>query len=215
MLPNPRPIMNLAELLSPFVRSPLVSTLWILNLLLAVAVAASFAWGSLAYLRFADVREPRKRLLAISVYLGLAAAVAVIVFWPQPVTALLGVGIGFFIVSLYFFFGAVAAHRHDRPGFAFVKTPPISFVSHGPYRFVRHPIYTSYLLAFFALTCLSAVPVALLAALWLGWMYYLAAREEEQSFDDSPYAEEYEAYRARTGMFFPRPRSFVRRHSGQ
>ena len=173
-------------------------------------LAASFAWGSLAYLRFADSGEPRKCLLAASVYVWLAVAVVAIFLWPQPVTALLGVDAGLFLLSLYAFFGAVIAHRDRRPAFAFVKTPPASFVRHGPYRLVRHPIYTAYLLAFLALTCLSKIPLGLLAVLWLGYMYYLAASEEEQSFRNSSYAAEYETYRAGTGMFFPNLRSALR-----
>ena len=52
--------MNLSELFAPFFRSSFVLTLWLLNLALALAVAASFAWGSVAYLRFAAAREPRR-----------------------------------------------------------------------------------------------------------------------------------------------------------
>lgn len=203
--------MELSELIAPFARSPLVVILWAFNLILALAVGGSFAWASFAYLRFADSREPRKRLLAVSTYLWLLVALAMIVFWPQTITALLGMGAALFVLSLYFFFGAVIAHRDRHPAFAFVKTPPISFVRYGPYRFVRHPIYTAYLLAFLALSCLSTIPVAGLAVLWMGYLYYLAGRMEEQSFRDSPYAAEYENYRSNTGMFFPSLRSVLRR----
>jgi protein-S-isoprenylcysteine O-methyltransferase Ste14 len=76
---------------------------------------------------------------------------------------------------------------------------------------VRHPIYTAYLVAFLALTCLSTVPVALLAVLWLGYLYRWAAGEEERSFRDTPYAAEYETYCADTGMFFPALRGLLRK----
>jgi protein-S-isoprenylcysteine O-methyltransferase Ste14 len=202
--------MDLSELFAPFVESPGVLTLWLANLVLALSVGGAFAWGSFAYLQNAKSREPRKRLLAVSSYLGLMLAVGAIILWPQPITAMLGAGIGLFLLSLCFFFGAVVAHRDRRPSFAFVKTPPASFVQHGPYRFVRHPIYTAYLLTFFALTCLSMIPLGLLAGAWLGYLYFLAARQEELSFRDSPYAQEYQAYRATTGMFFPSFRSLLR-----
>ncbi len=202
--------MDLSEMFAPFVESPGVLTLWLANLILALSVGGAFAWGSFAYLRNAKSREPRKTLLAVSSYLGLLLALAAIVLWPQPFTAMLGVGIALFLLSLYAFFGAVVAHRDRRPSFAFVKTPPASFVQHGPYRFVRHPIYTAYLLTFFALACLSMVPLALLSAAWMGYLYYLAAREEEKSFGESPYAQQYEDYRASTGMFFPSFRALLR-----
>jgi protein-S-isoprenylcysteine O-methyltransferase Ste14 len=201
--------MDISEFLQPFLRSSQVLALWLLNLVLMLAVGASFAWGSIAYLRFADTRESRKRLLAVSVYVWLSIAIAAILLWPQPVTALLMIGAGLFVLGLALFFGAVIAHRDRPPAFAFVNTPPQSFVCRGPYRFVRHPIYTAYLLTFLGLACLSKIPIALLAVVYLGYLYFVASREEERSFRDSPYAADYEAYLARTGMFVPRCRQLI------
>jgi protein-S-isoprenylcysteine O-methyltransferase Ste14 len=82
----------------------------------------------------------------------------------------------------------------------------------GPYRFVRHPIYLSYLLA--SIACLVALPhwilalmVALHATVWA-----LAVRADEKRIAASPLAGAYEDYRRRVGLFFPRlhPRAIAK-----
>jgi protein-S-isoprenylcysteine O-methyltransferase Ste14 len=201
--------MSYPELIRPFFASPAVAVLWIVNLVLVGAVLVSFAWGSYSFLRFARVRELRKLLMAVSVYSWLAVYCVVIVLAPQQTVWLLAVGTGLLALSLYFFWGAVVAYRNRRPAFAFIKTTPDSFVSRGPYRLVRHPIYTSYLLAFLGGACLSTKPLLLISIVWLGSFYYVAAREEERSFQDSPFAEDYGVYRRATGMFLPRLRTLV------
>jgi protein-S-isoprenylcysteine O-methyltransferase Ste14 len=201
--------MNYGELVAPFFASPAVTVLWVVNLVLAAAVLVSFAWGSYSFLRFARTRELRKLLMAVSVYLWLAVYCVVIVLAPRQAVWLLGAGAGLLAISLYFFWGAVAAYRSNRPAFAFIKTTPDCFVSRGPYRLVRHPIYTSYLLAFLGGACLSTNPLLFISVVWLGSFYYVAAREEERSFQDSSFAEDYTVYRRATGMFLPRLRTLV------
>lgn len=84
----------------------------------------------------------------------------------------------------------------------------------GPYRFVRHPFYASYLLAFAGL-------VAALPSLWtlaiFGFnaaLFGHAARDDERSMAQSDLAAEYARYRARTGMFLPRLRRPAADRSG-
>jgi len=77
-------------------------------------------------------------------------------------------------------------------------------VTHGPYRFVRHPLYTTG-------TVLS-VALALLAALWwpLAWLLPTLAllawrtpREEARLLE--AFGDEYREYMRRTGRYLPRP----------
>jgi protein-S-isoprenylcysteine O-methyltransferase Ste14 len=74
----------------------------------------------------------------------------------------------------------------------------------GPYRYVRHPIYESYLLAFLAAAI--ALPHPLTGAILAGNVLLLVhgARDDERSIAASPLAGKYAAYRQRTGMFWPR-----------
>jgi protein-S-isoprenylcysteine O-methyltransferase Ste14 len=101
---------------------------------------------------------------------------------------------------------SLAAHGRGRPGFAFSEVTPRLLVRAGPYRFVRHPIYTAYLLAWLAGPVLSGQPWLLVTTLWMAAWYYRAARQEEREFAGGDLAEEYKAYRDQAGMFFPDPR---------
>jgi protein-S-isoprenylcysteine O-methyltransferase Ste14 len=74
----------------------------------------------------------------------------------------------------------------------------------GPYKYVRHPFYCSYCLAWFASAIGSSNCWVLLSALLTTAIYYAAARKEEAGFATSALASQYARYRAGTGMFFPR-----------
>jgi protein-S-isoprenylcysteine O-methyltransferase Ste14 len=94
--------------------------------------------------------------------------------------------------------------RSRRFGVGWGNHVPEEVCDVGPYRWVRHPIYLSYLLTF------GAVAIALphwmtLASLAGNSLLFLhAMRNDEKNIADSPIAAAYAAYRQRTGMFFPR-----------
>lgn len=74
-------------------------------------------------------------------------------------------------------------------------------VTSGPYRFVRHPIYSGLLLALLG-TALATNLIGLLIAAILGaYFYYSAAVEEKNLTQTFPTA--YPAYRASTKMLIP------------
>ena len=80
-------------------------------------------------------------------------------------------------------------------------------VDTGPYRLVRHPIYTGFIVVY--------VGLALLCGNWLGWLalavlicgLWLKARAEEQFLIEELGTPAYIDYRARTPMFVPNFRS--------
>lgn len=84
------------------------------------------------------------------------------------------------------------------------KNTPKQIVTYGPYRWVRHPFYVSFILLSIgsalivrdAITA-AAVPLGLLSLDW-------TVRNEERKLLDSTLGGEYGAYRARTGRFVPR-----------
>jgi protein-S-isoprenylcysteine O-methyltransferase Ste14 len=76
----------------------------------------------------------------------------------------------------------------------------------GPYGYVRHPLYTSYILAFAAMLATVPSPWTLaIFAINLG-LFVHAARDDERSIAASALAAKYAPYRQRVGMFFPRLR---------
>ena len=100
--------------------------------------------------------------------------------------------------------------RERRFHIAWSGEVPEAVCASGPYAFVRHPIYLSYVLAFLA------VPIAFprlltLAILLLNLALYVhAALDDERSIAVSDLREAYAAYRTRTGMFVPRLRRSLR-----
>ena len=73
----------------------------------------------------------------------------------------------------------------------------------GPYRFVRHPFYSSYLLNFTAGAVGSEAATSCLVLLVVSYNYIRAAKEEEAKFAESTLAIAYNEYRTETHMLVP------------
>jgi protein-S-isoprenylcysteine O-methyltransferase Ste14 len=74
-------------------------------------------------------------------------------------------------------------------------------ITSGPYRYVRHPIYTGLLLAVFG-SALATNLIGLLIAAVLGVVFYYSARVEERNMTEV-FPTAYPAYRASTKMLIP------------
>ncbi len=73
----------------------------------------------------------------------------------------------------------------------------------GPYRFIRHPIYTGILIALFG-TLVENGEMRSLVALAMVWLsFYIKARREE-SFLSQEFGPAFEEHRRHTGMFLPK-----------
>jgi protein-S-isoprenylcysteine O-methyltransferase Ste14 len=83
------------------------------------------------------------------------------------------------------------------------EVPP-AICTVGPYRYIRHPVYASYLLAFlgFVVAFPGLVSAAVFACNLLFFVF--AAAHEERTIAHSPLAHAYAAYRQSAGMFLPR-----------
>jgi len=78
-------------------------------------------------------------------------------------------------------------------------------VTHGPYRWVRHPLYTVATAALLSLGLIAANAFILLVGLLLfaGIALVIVPREEAQLIDK--FGDSYRQYRRRSGAFLPRP----------
>jgi protein-S-isoprenylcysteine O-methyltransferase Ste14 len=102
------------------------------------------------------------------------------------------------------FLWAAWTNRTRKLALAFSGAAPEHVQTAGPYRLVRHPFYTSYLLAFLGGAVAAGTPWILPAVLAGAVTYWRAARGEEQAFARSDLAGAYRRYAARVGMFVPR-----------
>jgi len=83
------------------------------------------------------------------------------------------------------------------------RKPDHHVVDTGPYRLVRHPIYSGIILATLATAVLRDNLLGVVGALLMLCGWYLKARLEEQFLRDELGSEQYEAYRARVPMLVP------------
>jgi len=95
--------------------------------------------------------------------------------------------------------------RANPPTLAYTEdTPKAIFFQSGPYRFVRHPFYSAYLLFWLATALADPGLVGALLLLAPVAVYFAAARHEEAKFARSDCAAGYQLYRPQAGMFLPR-----------
>ncbi len=107
--------------------------------------------------------------------------------------------------ALALFWWAIRANSAVRLSAAFSPDAPVHLVKNGPYRFIRHPFYCSYLLAWGA-GVIATARLWLIPTLAVMIVIYLrAAMQEERKFSRSSLAEEYRSYRSRTAWFVPNP----------
>lgn len=109
-----------------------------------------------------------------------------------------------YVVALVLFLQSFKANLKKPLTLAYSQDTPEHLVQVGPYRFVRHPFYTSYTLAWLAGVVGSGQWILLVSVAIMFYLYFRAARLEEEKFASSQLGESYREYKIRTGMFFPK-----------
>jgi protein-S-isoprenylcysteine O-methyltransferase Ste14 len=87
---------------------------------------------------------------------------------------------------------------------------PAGLVTSGAYRYIRHPFYTSFLLAFAASDLFFPHPAVVALSLYVLAVLHWTAAAEERKLRASEFGEEYGRYMARSGRFFPQVRRSAR-----
>jgi protein-S-isoprenylcysteine O-methyltransferase Ste14 len=87
---------------------------------------------------------------------------------------------------------------------AWSSSVPDELVDEGPYARIRHPLYTSYMLAFLALFVAMPTLLTLLIFIANAALFTHAVFREERNLMSSALAGAYAEYKERTGMVVPR-----------
>lgn len=177
----------------------------VLPALLLLACLSSFTWAMRKFFVKADQVTAGLRVTLLA---GATCAIAnftVFALTPELKLPAVTAGVALYGLSLAIFWWTIASHRSKPLAACFSKDEQLHLVQHGPYRFMRHPFYCSYLLAWLA----GAVATL---SLWLGVafvgmfvLYLVAARGEEKKFASSSLCDAYAHYCSSTGQFFPNP----------
>jgi protein-S-isoprenylcysteine O-methyltransferase Ste14 len=169
--------------------------------LLDLSCFASFGWAMLRHFRRGGPPKLALALTAGSVPVFATVNLAAVLTRPLacPAAALV-----LYTGSLTLFWSTVAATRGRNLSPCFQGQLPAAVVCTGPYRLIRHPFYTSYILTWaggFAATLWW--PTAAITVIMAG-VYCGAARQEERSFLRSNLGEVYGRFMRVTGRFLPR-----------
>ncbi len=81
---------------------------------------------------------------------------------------------------------------------------PQSIVTYGAYKYIRHPFYASFLLAFLGVCIVCPHVATIFFAVYEFIALNLTAEREEQRLSASAFGKEYKQYIERTGRFIPR-----------
>lgn len=105
-------------------------------------------------------------------------------------------------ISLILFWTTLFYTKSQSMSFAFNNSNfPKKIFTFGPYKFVRHPFYTSYILAWFANPIIHGHLWTFIFLLILTFLYTKAAIDEEKYFLNSEFKNEYKDYIKSTGFF--------------
>jgi protein-S-isoprenylcysteine O-methyltransferase Ste14 len=181
-----------------------MTTMQIIVWLAFASCLGSFIWGMNRFFRMVGRVPPGFRVIQIA---GAVSAIGHLITLSQAngISRLTGLlGLGFYCISLALFWSSIWVNREKPLSAAFYPDAPEHITIRGPYRYIRHPFYMSYLLAWSAGTIASGQSWLWLTVLAMVLIYYRAARMEERKFLVSRLGDEYVQYRHRSGMFIPR-----------
>ena len=172
---------------------------------LLVGCFGSFTWAVRNFFVKPDRLTSGVRLTLLTGTTFAICHLLVILFSPALPVVAIGIAAALYVLSLVVFWWAIAANRIKPLAACFAQHEQLHLVQHGPYRFVRHPFYCSYLLAWIAGAVGTLSIWLALTAVVMFILYRTAAVNEENKFASSPLAGAYAAYRAATGRFLPKP----------
>ncbi len=113
-------------------------------------------------------------------------------------------GFGLMIFSFLLFWITIRESSKAKLPSAFDEKLPHGLLKTGPYAYVRHPFYTSYLIQWIGWAIATWVIWAIVPVVFMTVTYWNAARDEEDKFSKTDMADEYREFMANTGRFFPK-----------
>lgn len=178
--------------------------------LLFSAIVLSLIWGRL---RFFKVDGSTRFWVALGYDLMVTTHILATFYYMLTVTrfteSMLWLAGVLYVLSLVLFWWSVRTAK--KLDFAFSNRVGEIVVT-GPFSFVRHPFYTSYLLAWIASSFLFNSLILWITLFILGGFYFFSAQREEGVILASPQAKRYQNYRKNVGMFLPRFKLWKRSH---
>jgi protein-S-isoprenylcysteine O-methyltransferase Ste14 len=165
----------------------------------------SFDWARRRYFKRTNATPSLRRgLRPLGTVLSLMSLV-LLVLYARNDSGVGNVGaVLIFLCSLGLFVASLRSHQKVPPSIAFTPGPPNNLTLDGAYKFIRHPIYSAYMLCWLGVVVAVPGPLSLGAAAIMFWLYIKAARSEEADIIASPLGVAYSQYKLSVGMFIPK-----------
>ncbi|MEM9984728.1 MAG: isoprenylcysteine carboxylmethyltransferase family protein [Bacteroidota bacterium] len=183
--------------------------MYYLNVILLLMLAANFAsfiWAAYAFFGLSKQQQVAKGtrwlsslvLLAQGWLLVWVAQAEIRLAWHYVLGVMLVFG------SSLLFWRCLQIHGERSLSPAYAEDLPEHLVKKGPYRWIRHPFYTAYLLSYLG-GVVAAPGWWILPALLLPYgVYHAASSFEEAKFAKSTLSRAYADYRRQAGRFWPK-----------
>ncbi|MEM6463102.1 MAG: isoprenylcysteine carboxylmethyltransferase family protein [Pseudomonadota bacterium] len=172
--------------------------------LFAVSTLAAHVW-SIRYHFDVDIKRMPKGMNKLSLFVLLCVFLmtGLTFYGQQPILPQL-MSLVMLASSAMLFMATIRASSKAGLFAAFDEKLPESLLTTGPYSVVRHPFYSSYLLLWSGWAIGTWNPWSLVPLAAIVVTYWVAARDEETKFASTSMAEDYAAYKAKTGRFLPK-----------
>lgn len=171
----------------------------------ALVCLALFVWARSRFFKRTGNSPPlRFGLRPLGTIFGVGAIATLLLDVSARIHGNPSVAISLFFCSMCLFLTTAKSFSGAPPAIAFTPSPPDRLVLRGPYRYIRHPFYTSYMLFWTGVFVASPSLFTGIALFVMFALYVKAARFEETLIAHSSLGKEYLDYRVRTGMFLPR-----------
>ncbi|MEM6346707.1 MAG: methyltransferase [Bacteroidota bacterium] len=182
--------------------------MYYLNILLALFLAfnfGSFIWAAYKFFHYeSEQRVPKQTKYLAYLILPCQALLVGCILWVEisPLGFILG---SLCCLGSYLLFRAcLRTHGEENLTGAYASNLPDHLVQEGPYKRIRHPFYTSYLLTyiggFIAAPYWWTLPLVMIPY----FVYHHASTFEEHKFSQSSLSEHYSLYRQKAGRFLPK-----------
>jgi protein-S-isoprenylcysteine O-methyltransferase Ste14 len=172
----------------------------VLPLISGLVCFASFGWGMFRHFRRVGKPAP---LMLVTGLLAFASAAIHITALARRYSLFPRAAVFFYLAGAALFWSAVRATRGKGLAACYQGQVTPELVTTGPYRFIRHPFYTSYILVWVAGYVATGRWPLIFSACVMVFVYDRSARQEEKGFDRSPLAARYRSYKERTGRYLP------------
>ena len=173
----------------------------ILVLVPGLACFLAFSWGTLRHFRPVGPMPLGMRLIGVISLITFSAFAWSVLTTPLPELWLAAPILS--AASLALFIWATRATREAGFALAFAGAQPSQLLVSGPFRYLRHPFYSSYLLFWLATCFATNSALCVVGSVLLLICYLAASRDEEHRIAHGRLADEYASYAAETGMFLP------------